>query len=235
LLVQGGLGIILGFLLWLPLWPVHYQLTNATGYPYLLVPFFKNIYPAIGLWFIPFAAIVMMCTSNAVNLTDGLDGLAIGVSIANIAAFLIISYLVTRVDFAHYLILPYVEGGGEIAVFLAALLGASLGFLWFNAHPAQVFMGDTGSMMLGGALGTTALLLKQELLLVVIGGVFVMEALSVVIQVGMVKLTGTRFFRMSPLHHHYEKLGMHESKIIIRFWIVAWILALAGLAMLKLR
>jgi phospho-N-acetylmuramoyl-pentapeptide-transferase len=240
LLVQGALGLVLGFAMWSPMWNVTYQPQPPLGpidpgYTHLLVPFFKYLYPQLGLWFIPLAMLVMICTSNAVNLTDGLDGLAVGVAIANITAFLIVAYLVTRVDFARYLIVPHIAGGGEIVVFLGALLGASLGFLWFNAHPAQVFMGDTGSMMLGGALGTTALLLKQELLLIVIGGVFVMESLSVMIQVAMVKLTGTRYFRMSPLHHHYEKLGMHESKIIIRFWIVSWLLAAAGLAMLKLR
>jgi phospho-N-acetylmuramoyl-pentapeptide-transferase len=179
--------------------------------------------------------LVLLATSNAVNLTDGLDGLAIGVTIANVAAFMIVSYLVARADFARYLLVPHVAGGGEIAVFLAALLGASLGFLWFNAHPAQVFMGDTGSMMLGGALGTTAVLLKQELLLVVIGGVFVAEAASVILQVACFRLTGTRIFRMSPLHHHFERAGLAESKIIIRFWLVSWLLAMAGLAMLKLR
>ena len=178
---------------------------------------------------------VMLATSNAVNLTDGLDGLAIGVSIANIAAFLIIGYISTNVIYARYLYIPYIDGGGEMVVFLGALMGASLGFLWFNAHPAEIFMGDTGSMMLGGAIGATAILLKQELLLLLIGGVFVLEALSVILQVTFFKLTGTRILRMSPLHHHYEKLGIHESRIIIRFWIISWLLAIAGLGTLKLR
>lgn len=235
LLVQGGLGLVLALTLWLGDWAVTYAPSGSEGYAYLLVPFFKNIYPALGFFFIPFVIVVMLGTSNGVNLTDGLDGLAIGVAIANIVAFLIIAYLVSRVDFARYLLVPYIGGGGEIVVFLAALLGASLGFLWFNAHPAEVFMGDTGSMMLGGALGTTAILLKQELLLIVIGGIFVVESLSVVFQVSVFKLTGTRLFRMSPLHHHYERKGMPESKIIIRFWLVSWLLAMAGLAMLKLR
>jgi phospho-N-acetylmuramoyl-pentapeptide-transferase len=201
----------------------------------MLIPFFKEIYIHLGWFYVPYVAFVMLSMSNAVNLTDGLDGLAIGVSAANTLAFIIVAYLVSRIDFASYLFVPHIDGGGEIVVFLAALLGASLGFLWFNAHPAQVFMGDTGSMMLGGALGATALLLKQEYLLLVIGGVFVIEALSVIVQVTCFRLTGTRFFRMSPIHHHFEKRGMHESKIIIRFWIVSWLLALAGLAMLKLR
>lgn len=235
LIVQAGLGLMLGWTLWHGAWDVTYAPTGDTGYAYLLVPFFKSIYIPLSILFIPFVMFVMMCTSNAVNLTDGLDGLAIGAAIVNIGAFLIIAYLVSRVDFARFLLVPYIADGEEIVVFLGALLGASLGFLWFNAHPAQVFMGDTGSMALGGAIGTTAILLKQEILLVVIGGIFVAEALSVILQVITFKLTGTRFFRMSPLHHHYEKFGIHESKIIVRFWVVSWLLALAGLAMLKLR
>ena len=235
LLIQAGLGLVLGWALWLGHWEVSYAPTSDMGYEYLMIPFFKNIYPHLGFFYVPFVMLVMMCTSNAVNLTDGLDGLAIGVSLANIFAFMIIAYLVTRIDFARYLFVPYIAGGGEIVVFLGALLGASLGFLWFNAHPAEVFMGDTGSMMLGGALGTTAILLKQELLLIIIGGIFVAEALSVIIQVTTFKLTGTRYFRMSPLHHHFERRGVHESKIIIRFWLISWLLAIAGLAMLKLR
>lgn len=235
LVVQAGLGLFIGLALYAGDWNVHYAVMGRDGYGYLTVPFFKYFYPHLGLWFAPFAMFVMMGASNAVNLTDGLDGLAIGVSIANITAFMIVAYLVSRVDFSSYLFVPYIRDGGEIVVFLAALLGASMGFLWFNSHPAEVFMGDTGSMMLGGVLGATALMLKQELLLVVIGGVFVAEALSVMAQVGSVKLTGTRVLRMSPLHHHYERLGLAESKIINRFWIVSWILALAGLSMLKLR
>ncbi len=207
-----------------------------TGYPYLTVPFFKQIYPNLGIWFIPFVVIVMWAASNAVNLTDGLDGLAIGVTISNVMAFLIVAYLVSRVDFSDYLLVPYIRSGGEIVVFLAALLGASMGFLWFNAHHASVFMGDTGSMMLGGALGTTAILLKQEMLLLVIGGIFVIECLSVILQVGSCKLRGKkRIFLMSPLHHHFERMGIPESPIIIRFWLVSFLLAMAGLAMLKLR
>ncbi len=235
LLVQGALALVLGATLTWGGWAIPYAPTGANGYPYLMLPFFKNLYLSLGVFYIPYVILVMLATSNAVNLTDGLDGLAIGVTISTTAAFLIIGYLVSRVDFANYLLVPYIRGGGEIVVFLAALLGASLGFLWFNAHPAQVFMGDTGSMALGGALGTAALLLKHEVLLIVIGAVFVIEMLSVILQVTSFKLTGRRIFRMSPLHHHFEKCGMHESRIIIRFWIVAILSALAGLAMLKLR
>ncbi len=235
LLVQGALALVLGASLTWGNWLVQYQPVPASGYPYLLVPFFKTIYIHMGAFFVPYVIVVLLGTSNAVNLTDGLDGLAIGVAISSIATFLIVGYLVTRVDYSGYLFLPHIGGGEEIVVFLAALLGASLGFLWFNAHPAQVFMGDTGSMALGGALGTAALLLKHEVLLLVVGGVFVVEALSVILQVGSFKLTGRRILRMSPLHHHFEKLGMHESRIIIRFWVVSWLLAVAGLAILKLR
>ncbi|OPZ07805.1 MAG: Phospho-N-acetylmuramoyl-pentapeptide-transferase [candidate division BRC1 bacterium ADurb.BinA292] len=233
--VQGALAVVLAFTLYAGDWGVYYHPADASGYPFLMLPFFKYLYLPLGLFFIPFVVLVLLATSNAVNLTDGLDGLAIGISIANIAAFLIVAYLMSRADFSRYLYVPYIPGGGEMVVFLAALLGSSLGFLWFNAPKAEVFMGDTGSMMLGGAIGTTAVLLKQEMLLLVIGGMFVIEELSVVLQVCCFKLTGTRIFRMSPLHHHYEKLGMPESKIIIRFWLVSWILSMAGLAMLKLR
>lgn len=236
LLVQGALALVLGMTLTWGQFDVTYsQAPGATGYPYLLVPLFKNVYYSMGWMYVIYTVIVLLATSNAVNLTDGLDGLAIGVSISSIIAFLVIGYLVSRVDYARYLYVPYIRDGHEIVVFLAALLGASLGFLWFNAHPAEVFMGDTGSMMLGGALGTTALLLKQELLLVVIGGVFVVEALSVILQVCCYKMTRTRLFRMSPIHHHFEKVGLHESKIIIRFWLISWLLALVGMGLLKLR
>lgn len=235
ILVQTALGLAFGGALMISAWPVHYDPAGSVGYPYLLIPFLKQFYPHLGWWFVLLVALVMMCTSNAVNLTDGLDGLAIGVSIANLLAFTIVAYVASNANYSRYLFVPYVEGGGEIVVFLGALVGASLGFLWFNAHPAEIFMGDTGSMMLGGAIGATAIMLKQELLLVIIGGVFVIEAVSVVIQVSFYKMTGRRVFRMSPLHHHYEKLGIHESRIIIRFWIVAWILAIVGLGTLKLR
>ncbi len=235
LAIQGLIGVVLGLTLCLGAWPVRYELTGAQGYAYLMVPFFKQAYPSLGIGFVVLTAIVLMGTSNAVNLTDGLDGLAIGVTLASAMAFTVMAYLASRPDYSAYLYIPYVPGGGEIVVFGGAIIGASIGFLWFNAHPAQVFMGDTGSMMLGGALGTMALLIKQELLLILIGGVFVAEALSVILQVGSFRLRGRRVLRMSPLHHHFEKLGLHENKIIIRFWAIALMLALFGLATLKLR
>ncbi len=235
ILGQVLLAVILAFVLKLGNWEVNYAPTGTSGYEHLLIPFFKDLYPPIGYAFVFWVVIVMVSASNAVNLTDGLDGLAIGVTISSAMAFTIIAYMASRVDMSSYLFIPFVPGGGEIVVFGAALIGASLGFLWFNSHPAQVFMGDTGSMMLGGALGTMALLLKHEALLLLIGGVFAVEAMSVIIQVTSFRLTGKRVFRMSPLHHHFEKLGLHESKIIIRFWTISILLALFGLATLKLR
>jgi len=212
-----------------------YHLTGDRGATHVVFPFVKTWYPDLGWGIILFAVIVLVSTSNAVNLTDGLDGLAIGVTTIVAATFLVVTYLVSRVDFARYLMFPYIANGEELTVILGALVGASLGFLWFNAHPAEVFMGDTGSLLLGGILGTVALLIKQELLLVIVGGIFVIEALSVVIQVASFRLRGKRVFLMSPLHHHYQKMGLPESKIIARFWIVSALLALMGLATLKLR
>jgi phospho-N-acetylmuramoyl-pentapeptide-transferase len=235
LIAQGGIGLALGLALWGFDWAVVYEPTGDRGYGHVLVPFLKDLYPTIGILFVLLAMLVMTCTSNAVNLTDGLDGLAAGVTLASTAAFILMAYCASNTRLASYLYIPYVPGGGEIVIFGGALFGATLGFLWFNSHPAQLFMGDTGSMMLGGTLGAMALMIKQELLLILIGGVFVVEAVSVIIQVVSYKTTGRRVFRMSPLHHHYEKLGLHESKIIIRFWTVALLLALLGLATLKLR
>lgn len=235
LLVQGGIGLALGFILWFGDWSVFYEPTGDRGYGHLLIPFLKDLYPSIGIFFVLLAILVMTCTSNAVNLTDGLDGLAGGVTLACTAAFTLMAYFACHSRLASYLYIPYVPGGGEIVVFGGALFGATLGFLWFNSHPAQLFMGDTGSMMLGGTLGAIALMIKQELLLVLIGGVFVIEALSVIIQVASYKTTGKRVFLMSPIHHHFEKMGLHESKIIIRFWTVSLLLALLGIATLKLR
>lgn len=228
-------GLALGMTLTVGDWSVFYEQTGDVGYPYLLLPLFKGAYPFLGLGFLVLTALVMVGASNAVNLTDGLDGLAIGVTITSAAAFTVMAYLASRTDYSSYLSIPYVPGSGEVVVFGSALVGGGLGFLWFNSHPAQVFMGDTGSMMLGGALGTMAILIKQELLLVVVGGVFVAEAVSVILQVGSFKMTGKRIFRMAPLHHHYEKHGIHENKIIIRFWIAGLLLALLGIASLKLR
>lgn len=204
----------------------------ATG---LTVPFLKAVLLDFGILFVPFAAFVVVGASNAVNLTDGLDGLAIVPVMFAGACFALISYLVGNVVFAGYLQIRYVAGSGEIAVLCGALCGAGLGFLWFNAPPARVFMGDTGSLSIGGALGTISVITKHELVLAIIGGLFVLETVSVIVQVASFKLTGKRVFRMAPLHHHFEKKGWAEPTIVIRFWIIAAILALAGLSTLKLR
>ena len=202
----------------------------------LSFPFLKNVHPDVGaVAYILFAAIVVVGSSNAVNLTDGLDGLAIGSTLVAAATLALLAYIAGNARAANYLLVPSVPGTGELSVFLAAIVGASLGFLWFNAHPAEVFMGDTGSLALGAALGTVAILIKQEILLVFVGGLFVVEAVSVIVQVVSFKLTGRRVFRMAPLHHHFELLGWAESKVIIRFWIVAIIFALFSLSTLKLR
>jgi phospho-N-acetylmuramoyl-pentapeptide-transferase len=206
-----------------------------TGYDHILFPFLKRYSPEIGMLFIVYVVFVLTATSNAVNLTDGLDGLCIGIMTIVTLAFVIITYLQSNRLYATYLMLPYIPKAEEVVVFLSALVGACLGFLWFNAYPAEMFMGDTGSLTLGGIIGTAAIITKQEILLAIIGGIFVIEALSVIIQVGNYKLTGRRVFLMSPLHHHYEKKGMAESKIIARFWIVSILLALVGLSSLKLR
>ena len=235
ILGQTCIGVLLALALMFPDWDVSYAPTDSQGYDYLLIPFLKNLYLPLGFGFILLVVLVTICTSNAVNLTDGLDGLAIGTTLTSTAAFAIMAYFASRADYAGYLFVPHVPGASEIVVFGGALFGASLGFLWFNSHPAEIFMGDTGSMMLGGLLGAIALAIKQELLLVLVGGIFVVEALSVIIQVGSFKLRGKRVFLMSPLHHHFEKKGLHESKIIIRFWTISILLALLGIATLKLR
>jgi len=201
----------------------------------LAIPFFKDVLLDLGWFFVPFAAFVMVGASNAVNLTDGLDGLAIGPVLIAAAVFGIITYLTGNSVFSNYLQVHYVPGAGELSIFLGALLGASLGFLWYNAPPAMVFMGDTGSLSLGGALGTVSVITKHELVLALVGGLFVLETVSVIVQVISYKLTGRRVFQMAPLHHHFEKKGWAEPTIVIRFWIIATILALAGLATLKLR
>lgn len=198
-------------------------------------PFFKNLHLELGLLYVLFAAVVVVGSSNAVNLTDGLDGLAIGATLIASGTYAILAYVVGHAKVAGYLLLPFVPGAGELAVFCAAIVGASLGFLWFNAHPAEVFMGDTGSLALGAALGTVAVLIKQEVLLVLVGGLFVVEAVSVIVQVVSFKTTGKRVFRMAPLHHHFELLGWAESKVITRFWIVAILFALLALSTLKIR
>ncbi len=202
---------------------------------HIAVPFFKDLLVNLGHFYLPFAVVVMVGASNAVNLTDGLDGLAIVPIMIAAGCFALISYLVGNTIFASYLQIHLVPGAGELAVFCAALVGASLGFLWFNAPPAMVFMGDTGSLAFGGALGAISVIIKHELVLAIIGGLFVLEAVSVMMQVASFKLTGKRIFRMAPIHHHFEKLGWQEPTIVIRFWIIASILALVGLATLKLR
>ncbi|MGH6620204.1 MAG: phospho-N-acetylmuramoyl-pentapeptide-transferase [Alphaproteobacteria bacterium] len=204
----------------------------ATG---LSIPFFKTVLIHLGWFFIPLAVFVTVGASNAVNLTDGLDGLAIVPVMIAAACFGFIAYLVGNSIYSEYLQLLYVPGTGELAVFCGALVGASLGFLWFNAPPAMVFMGDTGSLSVGGALGAISVVTKHELVLSIIGGLFVLETISVIVQVASFKLTGKRVFAMAPLHHHFEKKGWAESTIVIRFWIIASILALVGLATLKLR
>lgn len=201
----------------------------------LAVPFFKDLLIPLGFWFWPFAVLVMVGASNAVNLTDGLDGLAIVPVMIAAACFALIAYLVGNTVFAGYLQIHNVPGAGELAVFCGAIVGAGLGFLWFNAPPAMVFMGDTGSLSMGGALGAVSVIAKHELVLAIIGGLFVLETVSVIVQVASFKLTGKRVFRMAPLHHHFEQKGWAESTIVIRFWIIAFILALIGLSTLKLR
>ena len=201
----------------------------------LSVPFMKRFLLDLGWFYIPFVALVVVGSSNAVNLTDGLDGLAIGLVGIAATANAVLVYLGGHKLIAEYLKIQYIPGSGELAVFCGALLGASIGFLWYNAHPAEVFMGDVGSLSLGGALGTVAVVTKHELILVVVGGIFVAEALSVMLQVASYKLTGKRIFKMAPIHHHFEQIGWPESKVIVRFWIIGMILALVSLVSLKLR
>jgi phospho-N-acetylmuramoyl-pentapeptide-transferase len=201
----------------------------------LIFPFFKNLIPDLGIFYVPFAAFVLVAWSNAVNLTDGLDGLAISTFAVAATTFTALAYVTGHAVLAEYLLLVRFSPAGELTIFCGALVGASLGFLWYNSYPAEIFMGDVGSLALGGALGTVAILIKQELLLVIVGGIFVLEAASVVIQVGWFKMTGRRVFRMAPLHHHFEQLGWSEPKIIARFLILGIIFALFSLTTLKLR
>ncbi len=201
----------------------------------LIVPFFKDVAIDLGLGFILLAYLVIVGSSNAVNLTDGLDGLAILPTVMVAGALGIFAYVSGHARFAEYLGIPYIPGAGEVAIFCGAIVGAGLGFLWFNAYPAQVFMGDVGALALGAALGVVAVIVRQELVLFIMGGVFVMETLSVIIQVASYKLTGRRVFRMAPLHHHFELKGWPEPRIIVRFWIVTVILVLIGLSSLKIR
>jgi phospho-N-acetylmuramoyl-pentapeptide-transferase len=201
----------------------------------LTVPFFKSVSPDLGLFYIPFAMLVIVGASNAVNLTDGLDGLAIGPMIIASGTYLLFAYVTGHARVAEYLQISSVQGAGELSVLCGSMVGAGLGFLWFNSYPAQVFMGDVGSLSLGGSLGTIAVITKQEIVLVIVGGIFVMEALSVIFQVTSFRLYGKRIFRMAPIHHHFELKGWPEPKIIVRFWIISIILALVALSTLKLR
>jgi len=201
----------------------------------ITLPFLKERMVDLGWLYLPFVVLVITGASNAVNLTDGLDGLAIGIVVFAAVAFAGLTYVAGHSKFADYLQILYVPGAGELTVFCAAIFGASLGFLWYNSHPAQIFMGDTGSLALGGALGVVAILIKMELILAIVGGLFVAEALSVILQVASFRLTGKRIFRMAPIHHHFELLGWPESKVVVRFWIVAGLLALLSLSTLKLR
>jgi len=201
----------------------------------LSVPFFKTVNPDLGYWYIPFAALVIAGASNAVNLTDGLDGLAIGPVMICGATYLLFAYVSGHLKLAQYLQVTYVPGTGELAVLCGAMLGAGMGFLWYNAYPAEVFMGDVGSLSLGGLLGTLAVVTKHEILLVIAGGIFVIEALSVILQVISFQVTGKRIFNMAPIHHHFELKGWPEPKVIVRFWIISVVLALVAISTLKLR
>jgi phospho-N-acetylmuramoyl-pentapeptide-transferase len=226
LALQGMIALITSFLVY----------ASPDFSTHVTIPFFKNISPDFGWGYIIFSAFVIVGASNAVNLTDGLDGLAIGPMIIAASTYMIFAYVAGHVKIADYLQINYVIGSGELSIFCGALAGSGLGFLWFNAYPAQIFMGDVGSLSLGASLGTIAVITKQEILLALVGGLFVMEALSVIFQVGFFKMThGKRIFRMAPLHHHFELKGWPEPKVIVRFWIIAIALALLAMSTLKLR
>lgn len=224
--------ILLGTAVGLALWTLAASGLFTTQ---ISVPFFKDASPILGLWYVPFAVLVLVASTNAVNLTDGLDGLATGCVMVAAITYTAFTYLAGHALIAEYLGILFVPGVGEVTIFGGAIVGACLGFLWYNCHPADVFMGDTGSLALGGAVGILAMLIKQELLLVLVGGVFSLEALSVIIQVGSYRTRGKRVFRMAPLHHHFELGGWAEPKVIVRFWILAMLFSLMSLATLKLR
>jgi phospho-N-acetylmuramoyl-pentapeptide-transferase len=227
---QIAVGLVLGVVLFV------LARVDPTSYSTRVVfPFFKTVMPDLSAFYILFAVVVVVAASNCVNLTDGLDGLAIGSTLIAAAAFTVLAYVTGHRVFSGYLDLLYQPGAGEVTVFCGAMVGASMGFLWWNCYPAQVFMGDVGSLSLGGALGTVAILIKQEILLFSVGGLFVIEGLSVILQVASFKLRGKRIFRMSPLHHHFELVGWKEPQIVIRFWIAAFVFALFSLTTLKLR
>jgi phospho-N-acetylmuramoyl-pentapeptide-transferase len=219
------LGLILGTILFLE--PGHSIKLD--------LPFLKDVSLNLDGLYILFVILVIAGSSNAVNLTDGLDGLATGIVVMVALAFSVLSYVSGNIKFSNYLLIPYIRGSGELTVFCASILGAGLGFLWFNCYPASIFMGDVGSLALGGALGIVALLIKKELLLVIVGGIFVLEALSVILQICSFRLTQKRIFRIAPLHHHFEFLNWPENKVIVRFWIIASLLALVTLVTLKIR
>ena len=225
-ILQFGLALIIGYLVYI----------SPDFSTQVTIPFFKKLSPDLGWGYIIFAALVIVAASNAVNLTDGLDGLAIGPVIIAAATYMIFAYVAGHIKIANYLQINYVSGSGEVAVSCGTLAGAGMGFLWFNSYPAQIFMGDVGSLSLGAALGTVAVITKQEILLVLVGGLFVIEALSVIFQVSFFKMTsGRRILRMAPLHHHFELKGWPEPKVIVRFWIIAIALALLAMSTLKLR
>jgi len=203
---------------------------------HVTIPFFKTALPNIGWWYVGLSVFIIVGAANAVNLTDGLDGLAIGPAIACFMTYLLFAYFAGNIKIAGYLQIPYVAGTGELAVLCGAMVGAGIGFLWYNTYPAQVFMGDTGSLSLGGALGAVAVITKQEILLAIVGGLFVMETFSVIFQVGWYKVSkGQRIFRMAPIHHHFELKGWAEPKVIVRFWIISFLLALVAISTLKIR
>ena len=214
---------------------VLFALASVPAETQLMIPYMKDTFIELGMWTVVLSYFVIVGTSNAVNLTDGLDGLAIMPTVMIAGALGVFAYLSGHVYFADYLNIPYIPGVGELTILAAALVGAGLGFLWFNAHPAQVFMGDVGSLAIGATLGGMAVAVKQELVLFIMGGIFVAETISVILQVGSFKLRGKRIFLMAPLHHHYEQKGWHESQVIVRFWVITIILVLIGLASLKLR
>jgi len=237
--VQAIVGLLVGFWLIQQPMPIRLLWLDEGFRPelsqHLFMPFFKSVTIPLDYLYVPFVTIVIIGSSNAVNLTDGIDGLAIGCVVFAAVAYGAMAYVSGHYVFSEYLQVPDIRGSGELTTFVASVVGAGLGFLWFNAYPAQIFMGDAGSLSLGGAIGTIAVIIKQELLLMIVGGIFVIEALSVIIQVASYQITGNRLFEMAPLHHHFELKGMAECKITIRFWIVSIILALLALSTLKLR
>ncbi|MFC1658064.1 phospho-N-acetylmuramoyl-pentapeptide-transferase [Candidatus Omnitrophota bacterium] len=225
LISQISLGLLIGIFLYL----------SPEFSTDLDVPFLKQMHLGLGIFYILFVLLVICGSSNAVNLTDGLDGLAIGIVIMVALSFSVLSYISGHMNFSQYLLIPYLEGSGELTIFCASIFGAGLGFLWFNCYPASIFMGDVGSLPLGGVLGTVAILIKKELLLAIVGGIFVIEAISVILQIGSFRLRKKRIFKIAPLHHHLQFVGWQESKVIVRFWIIAAFLALMALITLKVR